>query len=452
MVGFDAKNKSNLDSKYKCSDCSLILRDPVQLSACGHRLCHSCFLNQNQTLITCSECQIQTPSDQILIDRAFSNEMQTLSITCSYCDWSNTLQNYEKHLQQLHSNPICQYCSQQFNSIDQFNQHKSSQCQNIPVECLLKKFGCHLQIVRSELSNHYRSEQHQHSIANILQQMKSQLKDSVMTSNRMNTDGDYALNQLEELEKTMNMFRSGGEILEEDVKQHSSELAEHENKLRNLTENISQIKLSIEEETALLEGMKQNLDILNQDLVSLEEKINDMQCISYDGTFVWKIRHVQEIMMDAKSERQPSIYSPPSYSSAVGYKMRARLYPNGDGNARKTHMSLFFVLMRGPNDAILKFPFNYKVTFCLHDQTPQQRHIIDSFRPDIKSNSFQRPRSEMNIASGIPKFVSLGMIQQEGNPYVRDDTMFIKIVVDFGDMPKTLLPFTLSLNPGLPIN
>ena len=38
---------------------------------------------------------------------------------------------------------------------------------------------------------------------------------------------------------------------------------------------------------------------------------------------------------------------------------------------------LFFVLMRGPNDAILKFPFDYKVTFCLYDQTPQQRHIIE---------------------------------------------------------------------------
>jgi hypothetical protein len=44
------------------------------------------------------------------------------------------------------------------------------------------------------------------------------------------------------------------------------------------------------------------------------------------------------------------------------------------------------------------------------------------------------------------------MIQQEGNPYVRDDTMFIKVMVDFGDMPKTLLPFALSLNPGLPTN
>ncbi len=154
--------------------------------------------------------------------------------------------------------------------------------------------------------------------------------------------------------------------------------------------------------------------------------------------------------MDAQSERQISIYSPPFYSSPSGYKMRARLYLHGDGNARRTHMSLFFVLMRSGYDAILKFPFNYKVTFCMYDQTPAQRHIIDSFRPDIRSNSFQRPRSEMNIASGIPKFFPLAMIQQEGNPYVRDDTMFIKIMVDFGDMPKALLPYALSLNPGLP--
>ncbi|CAF3433199.1 unnamed protein product [Rotaria sp. Silwood1] len=58
----------------------------------------------------------------------------------------------------------------------------------------------------------------------------------------------------------------------------------------------------------------------------------------------------------------------------------------------------------------------------------------------------------MNIASGIPKFFPLTMIQQEGNPYVREDTMFIKVMVDFDDMPRTLLPYALSLNPGLPIH
>jgi hypothetical protein len=56
----------------------------------------------------------------------------------------------------------------------------------------------------------------------------------------------------------------------------------------------------------------------------------------------------------------------------------------------------------------------------------------------------------MNIASGFPKFFPLAKVQQENNPYVRDDTMFIKVAVDFGDMPRTLLPFAFSLNPGIP--
>jgi TNF receptor-associated factor 2 len=118
--------------------------------------------------------------------------------------------------------------------------------------------------------------------------------------------------------------------------------------------------------------------------------------------------------------------------------MRLRLYLHGDGNARRTHMSLFFVLMRGMNDAVLKFPFSYKVTFCLFDQSGAGRHIIDSFRPD------------MSIVSGIPKFCPLSMVENEGSAYVRDDTMFIKVMVDFSDMPKTLLSYAMSLNPGIP--
>ncbi|CAF3543433.1 unnamed protein product [Rotaria sp. Silwood1] len=163
---------------------------------------------------------------------------------------------------------------------------------------------------------------------------------------------------------------------------------------------------------------------------NMTEEVDEL--LSAFKTTFWIDQH-----LDAQSERQTSIYSPPFYSSPNGYKMRARLYLNGDGNARRTYMSLFFVLMRGLNDPILKFPFNYKVIFCLYDQTSTQRHIIDSFRPDIKSSSFQRLQSDMNIASSIPKFTSLEVVQQGGSPYVRDDTLFIKIMVDFEEIHKT---------------
>ena len=45
----------------------------------------------------------------------------------------------------------------------------------------------------------------------------------------------------------------------------------------------------------------------------------------------------------------------------AGYKMCARLYLNGDGMGKGTHVSLFFVVMRGAYDALLKWPFRQKV-------------------------------------------------------------------------------------------
>lgn len=41
--------------------------------------------------------------------------------------------------------------------------------------------------------------------------------------------------------------------------------------------------------------------------------------------------------------------------------MCLRIYLDGDGTGRGTHLSLFFVVMKGPNDALLRWPFNQKV-------------------------------------------------------------------------------------------
>ena len=274
----------------------------------------------------------------------------------------------------------------------------------------------------------------------------------------------------QELHDTVSMFRDGRQIIDEDIRRVSADSHDLLNRLQSLSDSMSNLMVAVEEQGASEEAMKYSAMMLEQELVSTQENVGDRQHVSYDGTLIWKITRVQEKMSEyrslyfmkwidfiahlvhAESERQTSIYSPPFYSSPSGYKMRARLYLHGDGNARRTHMSLFFVLMRGSHDAILKFPFNYKVTFCLYDQTSEQRHIIDSFRPDLKSNSFQRPRSDMNIASGIPKFCSLDILRAPQNPYVRNDAMFIKIMIDFSDLPKAMLPYALALNPGLPMS
>ena len=149
--------------------------------------------------------------------------------------------------------------------------------------------------------------------------------------------------------------------------------------------------------------------------------------INYDGTMIWKIPQFSQRMEDARSGKYTSIFSLPFYSGRYGYKMCLRLYILGDGIGKNTHMSLFFVVMKGEFDAILQWPFTHKVSFRLINQH-HGRDIVDVFQPDPLSSSFQRPKTDMNVASGCPRFISLAELNQGG--FIEDNTIFIKVKVD----------------------
>ncbi|KAI2664721.1 TNF receptor-associated factor 2 [Labeo rohita] len=174
--------------------------------------------------------------------------------------------------------------------------------------------------------------------------------------------------------------------------------------------------------------LERTVGLRDLSIVEMEAKMREMSAATYDGVFVWKISDFSKKRQDAVAGRAPAMFSPAFYTSKYGYKMCLRIYLNGDGTGRGTHLSLFFVVMRGHSDALLKWPFNQKVTLMLLDQNNRE-HIIDAFRPDISSSSFQRPVSDMNIASGCPLFCPLSKLDSK-NSYIRDDTIFIKAIVD----------------------
>ena len=89
--------------------------------------------------------------------------------------------------------------------------------------------------------------------------------------------------------------------------------------------------------------------------------------------------------------------------------------------------------MRGEYDALWPWPFKQEVTFMLMDQGFSRHHLGDAFKPEPKSSSFKKPTGEMTIASGCPVFVAQTIL--ENGMYIKDDTSFIKIIVDTWDLP-----------------
>ena len=222
-------------------------------------------------------------------------------------------------------------------------------------------------------------------------------------------------------------------------------LREHEKEVNSLQGEVARLKLSpatpkgasdyqpnqgvglASEYECRLDRNEHQLALHDIQLSDQDMQIQMLEATSYNGTYIWKIDRYSLRFQEAVAGKTLSIYSPPFYVGRFGYKVCARLYPNGDGIGNGTHMSIFFVVMRGEYDALLPWPFLQKVHFRLIDQD-RIRDAYDAFRPEPNSSSFKRPTSDMNIASGCPTFISHMELRQGG--YIRNDTMYIKIKVD----------------------
>ena len=182
-----------------------------------------------------------------------------------------------------------------------------------------------------------------------------------------------------------------------------------------------------------IQNLEKQTAIQDIRLAELDLRFQILETASYDGILIWKIMDYSRRKNDAVSGRTYSLFSQPFYSGRFGYKMCGRVYLNGDGMGKGSHLSLFFVVMKGEHDALMPWPFQQNIQMALLDQHDGTQSITDSFRPDTSSSSFQRPTTDMNTAVGCPMFVSHSKL--ESRKYLKDDTIFIKVAVDRASLP-----------------
>ena len=121
--------------------------------------------------------------------------------------------------------------------------------------------------------------------------------------------------------------------------------------------------------------------------IDLELKLLMPEANTYDGTLIWKIPEPARRTEEARIAKTILLYSSPFYASRFGIKMCRRLYLNGDGAGKGTHLSFFLTVMRGEYNALLSWPFRQMVTLTLLDQD-MRKNIVQAFRLEPSSSSF----------------------------------------------------------------
>ena len=231
------------------------------------------------------------------------------------------------------------------------------------------------------------------------------------------------------LEERVNNSEEATRKLEEKV--HSSEeatskLGEKVNSSEEATRKLEKKVNSSEEATRKLEKKVNSSEVAFKETTrNIEEKI------TINGfKNVWKISGFSEVLRQAKSGEKPVLFSAPFED--YGYKFKLRLDPNGSGDGRNTHLSIYIVMMKGEFDALLPWPFHKKVTFVLIDQQENandRKNIEISFTVDPKNHkeTCARPVTDESTGRGYSEFVSHDKLKERR--FIVEDTLFLQVKV-----------------------
>nr|WMV84500.1 TNF receptor-associated factor 5 transcript variant 1 [Larimichthys crocea] len=358
----------------------------------------------------------------------------------------------------------CPSCSQKLPR-HKLKEHRDS-CPEVQVSCSYQRFGCCVQGQRARVKLHEDAAVNHHMLlvlksnTHLEQQVEVLQEEALQRQQEVQTDGSLLDGLQQEVRPLLQQTSNHERIIctaQRTLSRHEDVLSTVQLEVQQVSralgpglEELEQLRKSLDaviQEVSETEALKEHLGTLEENLkrhsglLDLhaaqlhrnKQHLQELEATSYDGRLIWKIDDFSR-RRDAEVRGQPpSLSSVPFHTGRCGYKMAAKVYLNGDGEGRGTHLSLYVVLMPGDFDALLPWPFRQTVSLSVLDQSGAANHRSLSFKPDPTSKSFQRPGAESvsNIAVGFSCFIPLDKLETPHNAtYVSDDTLFVKVKVD----------------------
>ncbi|XP_032228173.1 TNF receptor-associated factor 4 isoform X2 [Nematostella vectensis] len=408
-----------LQKKYICLDCEGLLWYPVQIKPCGHRVCTKCYTKLLSSSARCPGCMDELNENIPDIDKAFHEEIQELDVKCRNvewnCKWEGCVNEFSSHVEKCdYSDILCENdCGAKFQRRF-LTKHLDKDCPEKLITCLY----CDEKHLRKDKKGHLEN-------CPLLPCPCPNKCDKKLTIHRCELDSHVE----NDCPRTKLMCEY--EVLGCGHRGSREKMPKH-----NKTNIIAHVKMVADlalKNKELIMRFSEKLSEHGTLIEKHEKRLNDLEKIAH-SQLIWRIEDYTRKMKEAKAGNTDTLFSPTFTTSKHGYRLCASVCLNGDGKGKGTHMSVFISVLKGAFDALLKWPFDYRVTFVLLDQNDdpaQRKHIRFSIKPNPCADNepfLGRPRLEKNASFGGAKFAKHEEIVSRN--YIKEDTIFLKISVD----------------------
>ena len=307
--------------------------------------------------------------------------------SCDYCrDYHSTFEDVtEVHYLQCGKYPVAcpNDCDVYKFERQKLESHLREECPLVLVDCPFHFVGCEARPHRKDIPDHTKeSTTHLSLLATATQKLCAE-KQRVVKENQELRQNMEELNQ--QLEKENQELRQNMEELNQRLEKENQELRQNMEELnQRLVKENQELQQKMEELNQRLvkenQELQQNMKKVNQRVVKENQELRQkMAGLLYKQHFMeQQLANPPVFPVDYYVKQADEVFSLPSfYTHANGYQMRLCVYPNGVGDGKGTHVSIFAFMMQGPFDDYLKWPFRGEITIQIVNQVGDHDHVED---------------------------------------------------------------------------
>ena len=375
--------------EYQCHICTLVARDPQQVTCCGKIYCKGCLESskKKRQKLTCPDCNKQLTGKYFEDVRA-EQGIKSLEVYCtntdSGCEWMGSIKDIDTHLNS------CPY--------------QLVPCTN----------GCGAMIRRIEIESHV-TDDCQRSLVRCQHCQKEGSRQLMASTNHLNKCPNYPV-------------KCNNDECEEVIPRRLQ--ASHHMTCPKAIVPCEYSNIGCNRKMRREEKEEHSREMVQEHLQLAVRRIETLELKTTNS----KVFRLTEFLQ--KKTQNKFWNSSDFYTSPRGYRMRLRVECSGFGDGRGRYISCYIYLVSGEYDDTLEWPFEGDVTVELLNQLEDKNHRKGVIRYNHSTPSPGKERVTRGEVSkhgwGYSKFIAHAALRHNPSQvcqYLKDDSLYFRVSV-----------------------